>query len=125
METGAVTDLFSQANGILAAFIFGCMLAVRSLAPVFFESALGQRLLPVIPMIVGIAASLAGLGAAHGTISEKVTMGVIAGSFVAHAFKIGKTSVVGSGVVAPTAITIMPKPDPKASPSDDEGGAGP
>ncbi|AKU92960.1 hypothetical protein [Vulgatibacter incomptus] len=73
----------------------------RELCPRLWGSALGRRLLPLAPIAFAVAGSFAGLGSAGGWTS-RLASGVLAGAIAAHGFKIGRTTLLGFGLDAPS-----------------------
>ena len=66
-------------------------------APKFWMSKVGQRIMPILPLVYGLG--LAFLGVCDCAIwQDKLVIGLIAGWASSHTFKLGKTSVLGWGV---------------------------
>ena len=91
-------DPISVENGALVGTtLMGLMLA-RRYFPWIFESHWGERLLPVLPAIIAVAAAQLGMGGAHGTWIDKLKMGIMAGFAASSIYKVGKTTVAGKGL---------------------------
>lgn len=73
----------------------------RRLCPRFWASTAGRRSLPLVPIAIAVAGSLAGLGVA-GSWFSRLASGVLAGAIAAHGFKIGRTTLLGVGIEAPS-----------------------
>lgn len=94
-----VTSLLTGKNLIL----FGaCLMTARLVRGMFFphfETGWGERLLPVVPLIVGVVGALVGVADAE-TLADRVLLGIIAGGLAGQTYKVGKTSVLGVGVTS-------------------------
>lgn len=104
-----MTDLLSGSNMMLAGAIFVLISGIKMVAPGFFQTKAGQRLLPVLPPILGIGGAFAGFGPPGYNVQNKIMLGVIAGYVAAHSFKICKSSVLGFGLSGPPAATTPKK----------------
>jgi hypothetical protein len=95
-------DLSSLLTGKNAAFAAGLIAVVSGLRAVFpyvFESKVGARLLPLLPMVLGVAgAFLLGGHIDATTVQTKVGVGLLAGLVAAQSYKIGRTTVAGKNV---------------------------
>lgn len=98
------TDLALLMSGENAALV-GCIVALisvlRSVFREFFTGRIGERLLPVLPVVMGIVATLIGFGTADemgGTWQDKVVLGSVVGFAAGQIFKMGRTSVFGWGL---------------------------
>ena len=96
------SDMLSGANVVLIAIILTVTGAIKSIFPDCFGSKTGQRILPIIPIVLGIAGALAGLGSpgAAATILDKVMVGLMSGLSAAISFKLARTTVLGKGIDA-------------------------
>lgn len=107
-------------NFVLLGGVFALTSTVRSTFKPFFDAGLGERLLPLVPLILGVLGALMGISENAPGVEDKVGVGLIAGFTAGHIFKLGKTSVLGFGV------TPRPKKteEPAASdpPTEGEGG---
>lgn len=99
------TDLLTGANAALVAIILVITGAVKSIFSDFFLSSLGQRLLPLLPIVLGVGLSFLGLGAAT-TVVDKIMVGLLSGLTAAMSFKLGKTSVLGQGIEDKSAKSV-------------------
>lgn len=95
-------DLSSLLTGKNAAFAAGLVAVVSGLRAVFphvFETKWGQRLLPLLPMALGVGgAFLLGSHIDATTVQMKVGVGLLAGLVAAQSYKIGRTTLVGANV---------------------------
>jgi len=97
-------DLSSLLTGENAAFVGGILALVSTLRGAFkkfFRSTKGQRLLPVLPVVLGIVAAMVGIGEAKEALpqwQDKLVLGILAGFTAGQLFKAGKTSVFGWGI---------------------------
>ena len=96
-----LSGLLTPQNALLAGSILPIVEALRRIVPGFFQTTVGQRLLPVLPLLVGVGAVFCGLGSAGPDMLNKIIVGVIAGAVAGHSYKTMKTSAMGSGVTAP------------------------
>lgn len=102
-------------NFILLGGVFALTTTVRSTFKPFFDAGMGERLLPLVPLILGILGALMGISENAPTVADKVGIGLIAGFTAGHIFKLGKTSVLGYGV------TKKPKKDlPEGEPAAED-----
>jgi len=111
-----LSDLVTGQNLIFAAGVFVLVSILRTTFKGFFEGKLGQRLLPVLPVVFGLAGAFLGLGEGAKRWQDKIVLGLIVGFVSAHIFKLGKTSVLGYGVDDPIDKAALPAPtlaDPK------------
>jgi len=72
----------------------------RAVLKEFFAGRVGQRLLPVLPLVLAMLLAILGLGEAKGMVglSDKLVIGFMAGITAAQLFKIGKTCAMGYGL---------------------------
>jgi len=125
-------QLLTGRNLMLAGAIFVIMTVMKTPFKEFWASRWGQRVLPIIPVVLGIGGGFAGLCDCN-TWQDKLLIGLLAGFASAHIFKMGKTSVMGYGLpdldgdgvpdapaatITPAeAITAVPAPAPVAAPA--------
>lgn len=96
---GDLSNLLTGENAALVAGVVAICSTLKATFKGFFKGKVGQRLLPVIPVLLGIAAAMAGIGDAGGpTWQSKLVFGVIAGFTAGQLFKAGKTSIFGWGI---------------------------
>jgi len=94
-----VSALMTGKNAMLPVAVFVISQTLKSLFPAFFAGKVGQRLMPVIPLVVGVGLALLGLcDAAHW--QDRMLLGLLASFTASHLFKVGKTSFLGWGVEA-------------------------
>jgi hypothetical protein len=93
-----LTSLLTGNNLILVGACFGLTAALRSVFPEFFAAGLGHRLLPLLPLILGMLGALMGVCDGASSIASKIMLGVIAGTAAGHGFKVGRTSILGFNV---------------------------
>ena len=92
-----IDQLLTGPNVAFAGSIMVIVSMLRSYFKEFWKTAAGQRLLPMLPLVLGQAGAFVGMTDAH-TWQDKVVIGLIAGYAAAHSFKVGKTSVMGYGL---------------------------
>lgn len=127
-------ELLTGRNISLAGGVFVVMAIGKNyIAPKFWTGKIGQRLLPVIPLALGIGGAFLGFCDCT-TWQDKLAIGLIAGWASSHTFKLGKTSVLGWGIgdadgdgvpdappapaPAPVAAPVpAPAPAPEAAPA--------
>lgn len=110
-----VTSLMTGANGLLALVVFALCVTLKQSLKGFFNTAVGQRLLPVLPLVLGVGLALLGLCTATRW-QDRVIVGVLAGFAAAHVYKLGKDTVLGHnlGIDDDSAPTNTP-PNPPAA----------
>lgn len=121
-----ITDMISGKNLMLSGAVFAVVASVKTVAPSIQSSKVGQRLLPILPVILGALAALAGFCdvALAPRWQDRVVVGILSGAFSGHFFKMGKTSLLGmdlDDVAAPAAPAVPAAPPPP--PASPEGGA--
>ena len=92
------TEILSGASATLVTIIIAMLSILKSVFAEFFASNLGQRLLPVIPIVLGMFGGLLGLTAAVG-LKAQLVAGFLTGISASFLFKVGKTTVLGQGIV--------------------------
>lgn len=93
-----ISTILTGTNLLLAIGVFVLITVIRAVFPAFFASRLGQRILPVLPLVFGAGGALIGMCSNAKTWQEKLLIGLIAGFASSHLFKIGKTTVIGWGL---------------------------
>ena len=113
--------LITGKNLLLMAGCFALTTVARKSAKPFFDAGIGERLLPLLPLLFGVLGALMGVCENAPTVGDKVVMGLIAGFAASHMFKLGKTTVMGFGV-APKKKKAKPLPEegtePEPAPED-------
>ena len=93
---------FSGQNGILAAAIWGILHALKLMAPDFAASKLGQRLMPVFPLVLGAVGGLLGaVSVTPDTRLDRAVLGLAIGGLTAQVFKVARTSLMAKGLDDP------------------------
>lgn len=90
-------ELLTGRNVSLAGGIFVCLSMAKKMAPAFFKARVGQRVLPVLPIILGEIGAFINLSDAVKW-QDKLLVGLIAGWAAGNVFKVGKTSLLGYGL---------------------------
>lgn len=107
MEAGLdVTNFFEGLNLLLYAAVFVITGAIRHLTKDFFDKDPGARFLPVVPMLIGAVLAMLGVCDLDGGLLNKAIFGLISGAIVGHAYKTGRTSILGYGLPGQ-----LPKPE--------------
>jgi len=91
-------EILSGASATLVTIIIAILSIAKSVFSEFFASNLGQRVLPIIPIILGMFGGLLGLTAAA-TLKAQLISGFLTGISASFLFKVGKTTVLGQGIV--------------------------
>jgi hypothetical protein len=97
--------------------VFALLQTVKMAVPKWAATKVGQRLMPLIPIALGVVGAVAGLSSAT-TWGDKIALGVIAGFAAGQGFKVGKTTLLGKGIETASAAKTP------AAPPDDEGEKG-
>jgi len=87
-------------NLLLTGAVFALLQVLKMVVPKWSTTQIGQRLLPVIPLLLGVGGAMAGLCSAS-TWQEKLAIGIMAGFAAGQGFKIGKTTALGKGIEVP------------------------
>jgi hypothetical protein len=119
------SSLLVGKNFVLLGGVFALTTTLRSTFKPFFDMGMGERLLPLVPLILGILGALMGISENAPEVADKVGVGLIAGFSAGHLFKLGKTSVLGYGVTkkAPKKPEdALPEGDPAAEDPAADGG---
>lgn len=101
-------------NLILAGSVFACTQTLKQAFPAFWASPWGQRLMPVVPVVLGVVGMFLGLGEGAARWTDKVVTGALVGAVAATAFQVGKQTLLGWGTKSeltsnPAAPTTPPK----------------
>lgn len=89
----------SPANLLLAAAIYVLVTALKQALPGLTTTRLGRRVLPILPVILGVLGALAGfVDSAIDRLPDRIAVGVLSGAFSAWGFKFVQKTV--RGVVA-------------------------
>jgi hypothetical protein len=92
--------MMNAENAALVGATLTVISMARGVAKEFFESRIGKRLLPVLPLLLAMGLALLGFGEAEGLsgTGDKLMLGFFAGLAAGQMFKIGKTSAMGYGL---------------------------
>lgn len=97
-------SLITGQNLLLTGGIFAFTTVLRQTFKTFFLGTLGQRLLPIIPLLLGVAGALGGISEKAANWQSEVMLGMICGFLASNFFKVGKTTVMGIGVEPPDPV---------------------
>lgn len=90
-----LNDFFSGLNLLLGMCTFILTALVKRLFQPFWKKPLGNRLLPLVPLVFGLALAFAGLHEPEiKTWQETLAIGLIASFASSHLYKIGKTTLL-------------------------------
>ena len=95
-----ISPLLSGQHATLVGVVFGATTVVKQVAADFFRTRLGQRLLPLVPLVLGVLGAFSGLADAA-TNLDRTVIGLVSGLIASHSFKVGRTTVMGRGTEAP------------------------
>lgn len=124
-------SLFSTTHIALSVAIFVVVATVKKLAHPFFDThTVGIRVLPVMPLVLGVAAALLGFVDDGITrLPDRIVVGVLCAAFSSQAYKLAKTTILGRGLPGlsspseppspPTVAAEPPAADTTTSPSTD------
>lgn len=118
MDAGLdVTSFFEGRNLLLYAGIFMLTGAITNIGNVgkkkFFMSDLGQRIMPIIPLLIGVLLAIAGVCEPMASKADAAVFGMISGGIVGHAYKTGRTSVMGYGLPAKAEAVELTEENPE------------
>lgn len=105
-----ISSLLTGRNAMLPVGVYAVTQALKMALPKVFQSSVGQRLVPLIPLVLGIGLALVGIGEGAPRWQDRILLGLLAGFTASHLFKVGKTSLLGWGIEAT-------KEDPPATPA--------
>ena len=109
-----IEQLLTGKNMALAGGIFVLTSALKPMFKKFLATSIGQRVMPLAPIALGVAGAFAGM--CDGTAwQDKLLLGTLAGYVAGHSFKIGKTSLLGYGIDTEEG-TELPPPAVPADP---------
>lgn len=91
--------VISGKNLLLGAAVLAVCSALKSAFPEYFKGHWGMRVLPILPLVLGVIGAFLGVTEAE-TVADKIVNGLISGFGAGQAFKIAKTSVLGYDVPA-------------------------
>jgi hypothetical protein len=118
-----LTSLITGKNLVLAGGVFALTTTIRMSFKEFFKTRGGERLLPVLPIVLGVIGALMGICENVTTWQDKLMVGVIAGFTAGHLFKMGKTSMMGIGLPEKKGKEeIEEEPSPPAAGGGESGG---
>jgi len=95
-----LASLLTGRNLAFSGFIFVVVALLKQYFAAFFASPSGQRVLPVLPIVIALAGAFLGFSDAI-VWQDKVVLGFLIGFTTMGSFKIGRTSVLGRGLAAP------------------------
>lgn len=93
-------------NLLLLSAVFAMTQVLKSSIPWFTYSVMGQRLIPILPIVLGVIGSLVGL-CSENSWPDRVAIGIIAGFSAGQMFKVGKTTLLGKGVNVQAQTSII------------------
>lgn len=105
-------SLLAGKNITLMGGVFALTTTFRLSFKPFFESGLGERLMPLLPLLLGVAGAFLGMCENAPTGADKTGIGLVAGFAAGHLFKLGKTSVMGYGITPKTSKSDAEEPAP-------------
>lgn len=92
------STLVSEKNAALAAAIVTVLAFARGAAPALFLKRPVQRVLPTLPILMGITSIFAGFGEGGTTWQDRLVSGILTGAAASALYKIGRTSLLGQGL---------------------------
>lgn len=96
---GDISALVTGENAALVGGVLAICSTLKATFKPFFKGKIGQRILPLMPVLLGIAGAMAQIGnAGSNAWQSRLVLGVIAGFTAGQLFKAGKTSVFGWGI---------------------------
>lgn len=113
-----LSTLLTGRNALFAAAIYAITQTLKTIAPKFFAGKIGQRLLPVIPLVLGIVGGVLGVPDGVTRMQDKIVIGIVAAFASSHLFKLGRTSVLGWGLGSGEPAPPATPPATPALPSD-------
>lgn len=91
-----LNNFFSGLNLLLGICVFILMTTLKRVFAPFWETPLGNRLLPVFPLVFGVGLAFLGLHEPSiQTWQETLAIGLIAAFGAGYLFKVGSTSILG------------------------------
>lgn len=107
-------SLMTGMNLTSAAAIFGIMHAIKAEAGAA-KSQVMQRLMPVLPLVLGAVCGLAGgVVVDPVTVPNKIIGGLMVGGLTMILFKVGKTSLLGRDLDSPDDSPVDEAPMPRS-----------
>ena len=112
-------SLFSATHIALSVAIFVVVATVKKLAHPFFDThTVGIRVLPVLPLVLGVAAALLGFVDSGITrLPDRIVVGVLCAAFSSQAYKLAKTTILGRGLPGLSSPSEPPAPPSEPSPA--------
>lgn len=100
-------DFLDASDGLLIAACVGLTMTLRFTVSGFFASKIGRRLLPLVPLSIGLLGAGAGLVQGSSAV-ERCVRGLLLGALAAHAFKATRTTVLGLGLPSRPSLPELP-----------------
>ena len=119
-----LTSLVTGKNLVLAGGAFALTTTMRMSFKDFFKTRAGERLLPILPVLLGVIGALMGICENAATWQDKLIIGFIAGFTAGHLFKMGKASVMGIGIPEKKGKDDAEEEDPPSPPATGSGESG-
>lgn len=112
-----LANIVTGTNLSLAIAVNVILVVIRTLAPEAFKTPIGQRILPVLPILLGLP--LAMLLSDIARWQDRLVMGFLVGFVASTMFKVGRTSILGMGLDIATKEEPKPEdPKPEAPKAD-------
>lgn len=99
-----LSSLLTGENAALIGAIVALLSTVKAVWPSLFTKPMVMRFLPLMPIVLGVAAVFIGFGDAGYAISEwqsKLLLGCLVGFTSGQLYKAGRTSIFGWGLKGP------------------------
>ena len=92
------SSLLTGRYAALVGIVYVTTQTLKLMFPSFMASKWGQRLLPILPLLVGVLFMVLAPYEATTSWRDKLVVGVVAGWAAGNVFKIGKTTLLGWGI---------------------------
>jgi len=90
--------LLTGRNALFAVAVYAIVQTLKTVAPKFFAGKTGQRLLPLIPLVLGVLGGVLGVPDGVTRMQDKIVVGIVAAFASSHLFKLGRTTMLGWGL---------------------------